>query len=88
MNGQGFFASGRVIRGTGSELGLKVEVDTAVEPPDCRGTPTALTSAVNACLVRVKVGLAGDAEARFDEVHGMLGHVTFYGGDFGWNAMA
>jgi hypothetical protein len=59
-----------------------VEVDTAAEPLVGRGSSAALTSAIDVCFIRMRVVLVGHSKSCFDEVPGMLNHVTLDGGNF------
>ncbi len=88
VNGKGFLAGGRVVCWASGELGLEVAVDTAVKPPNAWRASAALTCAVDACFVGVRVGFVGNAKSCFNKIFSMIKHVTLYGGYFGWNAMA
>jgi hypothetical protein len=76
-----------MVLGAVGKLGLEMKVYAAVESPHSWGSATTLTSPVNACAVRMGVGLIGDSKTGFDVVFCVFEHVTLDGCHFGQDAM-
>jgi hypothetical protein len=76
-----------MVLGAVGKLGLEMVVYAAVESPHGWGSATTLTSPINACVVRMGVGLIGDSKTGFYLVFCMFEHVTLDGCHFGRDAM-